>query len=68
LDRSIVDAWGERLRGAIGNEAWRRLLEDNLWTDTFLGPDETERFLEAERQQLSQLLEQVGLVTTVGDG
>jgi putative tricarboxylic transport membrane protein len=68
LDRPIVDAWGERLRGAIGNETWRRLLEDNLWTGTFLGPDETGQFLEAERQQLSRLLEQVGLVTTVGDG
>jgi putative tricarboxylic transport membrane protein len=68
LDRSIVDVWGERLRGAIGNEAWRRRLEDNLWTGTFLGPDETGRFLEDERKQLSQLLEQVGLVATVGDG
>jgi putative tricarboxylic transport membrane protein len=68
LDRSIVDAWAGRLGAAIGSDAWRRLLEDNLWTSTFLGPDETGQFMEAERQQLSPLLEKVGLVTTVGDG
>ena len=68
LDRSIVDVWAERLAGAIGTEAWHWLLEDNLWTGSFLGPDETGQFLEAERQQLSLLLEQAGLVTPVGDG
>ena len=68
LERSVVDAWAEGVRGAVGTEAWRRLLEDNLWTSTFLGPDDTGRFLEAERHQLSQLLEQVGLAATVGDG
>ena len=68
LDRSVVDAWADRLAGAIGTEAWRRFLEGNLWTGTFLGPDEADRFLEAERRQLSHLMEQVGLVTTVGDG
>jgi putative tricarboxylic transport membrane protein len=68
LGPSTVDAWADRLAGATGTESWARLLDDNLWTGTYRGPAETRQFLEAEHEQLTLLLEEVGLVAAVGDG
>jgi putative tricarboxylic transport membrane protein len=68
LDESAVDAWAERLGNTTATGPWKRLLEDNLWTGTYLGPKYTWQFLEGEREQLSRLLEQTGLVARVDDG
>jgi putative tricarboxylic transport membrane protein len=68
LEQSTVDVWADRLAGVTGTGSWGRLLEDNLWTGTYRGPEDTGKFLEAEREQLVLLLEELGLVATVGDG
>jgi putative tricarboxylic transport membrane protein len=68
LEASVVGAWAGRLGALVATEPWRALLEENLWVDSYLGPEPTWRFMESEREQLGILLEQMGLVAKVGDG
>ncbi|MGH8915371.1 MAG: tripartite tricarboxylate transporter substrate-binding protein, partial [Acidimicrobiia bacterium] len=68
IDDSTIGSWSDRLRAAVTSERWRHILDDNLWVDNYLGPDDVGRFLQEERVQLAVLLEQVGLAPTVGHG
>jgi putative tricarboxylic transport membrane protein len=68
LEAPVVGDWAGRLGALVATESWRVLLEENLWVDSYLGPEPTWRFLESEREQLGILLDQIGLVATVGDG
>jgi putative tricarboxylic transport membrane protein len=68
LDPDDVQGWADRLATATATESWSRLLDENLWVDSYLGPADTAHFLEGEREQLSRLLERTGLMATVGDG
>jgi putative tricarboxylic transport membrane protein len=68
LDPDLVAGWEQVFSAAVATEKWNRLLEQNLWVDSYLGPDATWRFLESEREELGSLLAQVGLVTAVNDG
>jgi putative tricarboxylic transport membrane protein len=68
LDEDRVADWDQTFYAATTTERWRQLLEDNLWVDGYLGPDDTWRFLEAEREELGALLEQLGMVAAVSDG
>jgi putative tricarboxylic transport membrane protein len=68
LDPERVVVWEQALSAATETERWRELLEKNFWVDSYLGPGDTGRFLEGEREELAALLAQVGLVKTVEDG
>lgn len=68
LDPDLVVGWEQAFSAAVATEKWSRLLEENLWVGNYLGPDDTRRFLEAEREELGELLEQAGLVTAANDG
>jgi tripartite-type tricarboxylate transporter receptor subunit TctC len=68
LDPDRVARWEQTFSVAVATERWNRLLEENLWVDSYLGSDDTWSFLEAEREVLGELLGQLGLVIAVDNG
>ncbi|RAZ87128.1 tripartite tricarboxylate transporter substrate binding protein [Cereibacter johrii] len=54
--------WEEALTRMTGTEAWKQEVEDNYWTETFKGHDETLEFLRSERDLLKGSLTDLGLL------
>jgi len=58
--------WDQAFAGVIKSEEWRKDLLLNAWAEDFTGAAETRKRLDAEYEQLTERLIELGLVTRPG--
>jgi putative tricarboxylic transport membrane protein len=68
INDQAVAEHDDLVSSSLADPRWGTLLEKNLWVDTRLGPDDTRRFLDDQRELLGSLLVETGLVLGADGG
>jgi len=68
LDEDRLTGWEEALSSVTASQGWKKSIAESLWLDTFLGASQTREFFGSEREELSRLLESIGLLAVTRDG